>query len=94
MPKVGDPILSTFLQGVPPSGSDMLMVDGIEGQAWRYKGHIYLRSRSTMLSPGCIHQSVDDDANDMRVCEMEDVSPVLVSDGGKHVSVSFNQPNR
>jgi len=89
-PKVGDPILTGFLQGVPPASAEALAVDGIEAQAWRFKNHIYLRSRATMLSPGCSSQSNDDDANNMHVCEMEDISVALVSENGRQVPIKIN----
>lgn len=46
-----NPNLLTFLDGVPPHGAKAVQVDGGPCEAWTFGGHLYLRTRLTVLSP-------------------------------------------
>lgn len=92
-PRVGDPILNRFLQGVPPAQAERLRVDGADAEAWRFKGYIYLRTQATVLSPGCLQRSNDDDADNVHICKIEDISPILVSANGRQVPVKLSSMN-
>ncbi|MCD8497286.1 MAG: DotH/IcmK family type IV secretion protein [Alphaproteobacteria bacterium] len=103
-PMANSPIISTnvglsagnidmakILEGVPPSGAKRLSVSGIDGRtsAYAMNGRTYLRTPTTLLSPGW-SQTVSS-ADGMKVYEMENAPVVLVSDKGKMVRVKLTE---
>jgi intracellular multiplication protein IcmK len=83
--------MAKILEGVPPSGASRLSVSGIDGRtsAYRLSGRTYLRTPTTLLSPGW-SQSVSS-ADGMRVYEIENAPVVLVSEKGKMVRVKLTE---
>lgn len=52
MPSGADPRLLDVLNGIPPSNSKALEVQGGQGEAWVIKEHLFLRTPLTVISPG------------------------------------------
>ena len=87
-PGQGDPELLNVLDGIPPSGSKQVDVLGGECQAWLSNdGHLFLRTRLTVLSPGWI--SVMTSADGMHAYEIQKTPVVLASSRGKVVQLSI-----
>ena len=82
-----NPKLLAFLDGVPPSGAKQLDVDGAPAQAWLYFGHVFLRTRVTVLSPGWI--SSVSSADGTHVYEIDKTPVVLASKRGEMVQLSI-----
>ena len=51
MPSTVTPQLLDVLNGVPPASAKRLTVTGGDVQAWSLNGHMYVRTRLTLLSP-------------------------------------------
>ncbi|MDB5478504.1 MAG: IcmK (DotH) protein [Alphaproteobacteria bacterium] len=49
----GDKVTTSFLEGVPPTGAEKLVVDGIDGRtsAYKFGGALYVRTPLSLLSP-------------------------------------------
>jgi len=87
-PGQGDPQLLSVLDGIPPPNSKPLEVLGGESQGWlAANGHMYLRTRLTVLSPGWI--SLMTSADGMHAYELQKSPIVLASDRGKVVQLSI-----
>lgn len=87
LPEGADPVLLNVLDGIPPSGSKELTVNGVDGQAWSSsRGDVlYLRLKSTVLSPGWIDQINSPDGTHAYALPM--TPSVLISYYGKPVEV-------
>lgn len=83
--------MAKILEGVPPPSAKRLAVSGIDGRTSAYKmnGRTYLRTPTTLLSPGW-SQTVSS-ADGMKVYEMSDTPVVLVSEKGKMVRLKLTE---
>lgn len=83
--------MAKILEGVPPQNSKRLSVSGIDGRtsAYSLNGRTYLRTPTTLLSPGW-SQTVSS-ADGMKVYEIENAPVVLVSEKGKMVRVRLTE---
>ena len=87
LPEGADPVLLNVLDGIPPSGSTELTVRGVKGQAWSSGDTLYLRVKSTVLSPGWIDQMVSPDGTHAYALPM--TPTVLISYHGKPIEVQI-----
>jgi len=80
-----DSNLVQILDGVPPTSSEKLKVEGVDGRTnvWRVSGRIYLRTPLTLLSPAW-NASVTS-ADGMNVYNLNDTPVILLSDEGRMV---------
>lgn len=77
-----DENLVQILDGTPPSSSEKLKVEGVDGRTnvWRVSGRIYLRTPLTLLSPAW--SSSVTSADGMNVYTLNDTPVILLSDDG------------
>lgn len=87
LPSIENPKLLDFLDGVPPSGAKRLIVEGAPAQAWLYFGHIFLRTRVTLLSPGWISSMSSPDGT--HVFEIDKTPVVLASQRGEMIQLAI-----
>lgn len=85
LPATTSPQLLEVLNGVPPVGSKALTISGGECQGWLLDGHIYLRTRLTVLSPGWLATMSSGDGT--HVYEMQSTPVVLAAQRGKLVKL-------
>lgn len=85
VPNAGDPLLLNLLEGVPPSGSEQLDIEGGAAQAWLHSNRIYLRTRLTVLSPGWNSTMTSPDG--MKAYELNVTPMILASDQGQTVTL-------
>ena len=84
-PQVGGPVITGFLDGLPPEGAEPVSVDQPGLSAWRYGDALYLRTRMTLLSPAWSNSAAG--AGGLRVYVIPDVPVILASDDGRLISV-------
>ena len=84
-PQVGGPVITSFLDGLPPEGAEPVSVDQPGLSAWRYGDALYLRTRMTLLSPAWSNSAAG--AGGLRVYVIPDVPVILASDDGRLISV-------
>jgi len=77
--------LLNVLDGVPPSGSHNLTVDGGNCQAWLSGEKMYVRTRLSVLSPGW--SATLSSADGMHAYEMQPAPMLLVSQDGQVVQL-------
>lgn len=87
LPQAENPVLLNFLDGVPPSGAKLLDIEGAPAQAWFYEGHLFLRTRVTVLSPGWIANMNSPDGT--HVYELAKTPVVLASQRGQMIQLSI-----
>lgn len=87
LPASESPQLLNVLNGVPPTGSKALTITGGDCQGWLLDGHIYLRTRLTVLSPGWI--STMSSADGTHAYELQSTPVVLASARGKLVKLTI-----
>lgn len=87
LPAIEDPQLLNFLDGIPPRGAKSLCITGAPAQAWLYQGHLFLRTRVTILSPGWIATMSSPDGT--HVFELEKTPIVLASQRGEMVQLAI-----
>jgi len=85
IPDQPNPLLMSFLEGIPPEGSQVLTVTGGEAQAWHKDNHLYLRTRLSVLSPGWL--ATMSSADGVRVYEMSNTPMILVSHDGQMITL-------
>ncbi|ABS77467.2 type IV secretion protein IcmK [Coxiella burnetii] len=85
LPATESPELLNVLNGVPPSNSKPLTITGGDCQGWLIKGHIFLRTRLTVLSPGWI--STMSSADGTHAYELQTTPVVLASQRGQLVKL-------
>lgn len=87
----GNSILGAILDGIPPTGSEKLVVDGVDGRttAYQYQGTTYVRSPLTLLSPGW-SGSVSS-ADGMNVYAVTNSPVLLLSDRGQVVRARLSE---
>lgn len=81
LPAAANDILLHVLDGVPPPGSQRLVVSGGDARAWLLNDMIYVRTNLTILSPGWISSMTS--ADGMHAYEMQKSPILLVSWHGK-----------
>lgn len=87
LPQAANPVLMSFLDGVAPDGATLLTVDGAPAQAWSYQGHLFLRTRVTVLSPGWLSSMNSPDGT--HVYELMKTPVILASHRGEIVQLSI-----
>ncbi len=88
MPGTGNPQLLNVLNNIPPAGSKNLQVEGGECQGWlTANGHLFLRTRLTVLSPSWISSMTSGDG--MNAYEIQKTPVVLASSRGKMVQLTI-----
>ncbi len=87
LPPTEDPVLLDFLDGVAPMGAKMVRVEGAPAQAWVYQGHLFLRTRVTVLSPGWISSMRSPDGT--IVYELTKTPVILASSRGSMLQLSI-----
>ncbi len=87
LPPSANPLLLGILDGVAPSGSKPVNVDGGDAQAWVYKGKLYVRTRMTVLSPS--YDATMSSADGTHAYEMAKVPVILAARNGKAVQLKL-----
>jgi intracellular multiplication protein IcmK len=87
LPDAGNTQLLTFLDGVPPAGSQELVVSGGPCQAWLSGDRLFLRTRLTVLSPSWLSTMRSPDGTN--VYEMTKAPVILASARGKIVQLNI-----
>lgn len=87
LPDTGNSQLLNFLDGVPPAGSQELVVNGGPCQAWLAGERLFLRTRLTVLSPSWLSTMRSPDGTN--VYEMTKAPVVLASTRGKIVQLNI-----
>lgn len=81
LPPAANDILLHVLDGVPPPGSQRLVVNGGDARAWLVDEKMYVRTNLVVLSPGWISSMTS--ADGMHAYEMQKSPVLLVSWHGK-----------
>ena len=81
IPPAASDILLHILDGVPPEGSERLVVSGGDARAWILKDKMFVRTILTILSPGWIGSMTSADGT--HAYEMQKSPVLLVSWHGK-----------
>ena len=87
LPQAASPLLMGFLDGVPPPGANLISVEGAPAQAWTYNGHLYLRTRVTVISPAWLASMSSADGT--YVYELAKTPIVLASERGEMVQLTM-----
>jgi intracellular multiplication protein IcmK len=77
LPAGADPSLLGVLDGIPPPNSKEVSVKGVEAKAWTKGSNLFLRTKSTVLSPGWISKMSSPDGTN--AYEMPLTPSVLIS---------------
>lgn len=89
-PNSSDPVMSAFIDGLPPEGAVQLKVEGQGAAAWRLKGQVYVRTNMTLVSPAWTSTAAG--AGGLRVYAIPDVPVLLASDEGRLVTLKVTGP--
>jgi intracellular multiplication protein IcmK len=87
LPGASNPILLDVLNGIPPAGAKTLQIMGRDCQVWLLNGKMYLRTRTTILSPAWL--STLSSADGMHAYEMAPTPVILASENGKMVKMTI-----
>ena len=87
LPGTANPKLINFLNGIPPQGAKTLEVLGAPAEGWEFGGHIFLRTRLTVLSPSWLASMSSPDGT--HVYEITKSPVVLASFRGKIVQLTI-----
>jgi intracellular multiplication protein IcmK len=87
LPANATPDMLAMLDGVPPEGAVELEVSGGQARAWRYAGKLYLRTRTTVISPS-YHASISGAAG-YNLYQMPSTPVVLASSNGQIVELTI-----
>jgi intracellular multiplication protein IcmK len=89
LPSTENPQLINFLDGVPPNGANALVISGDnnQSQAWLYGNKIYLRTTTTVLSPGWISSMSSPDGT--HVYELPKAPVILASLQGTMIQLTI-----
>lgn len=87
LPNAASSELMNILNGLPPSGSRLLAVEGENCQAWLSGNKLYIRTRLTVLSPGWV--ATLSSADGMHAYEMQPTPMLLVSQNGQVVQLKI-----
>lgn len=87
----GDSLISSVLDGAPPSGAEKLKVSGVDGRTTAYSlgGKTYVRTPLTLLSPGW--DSSVSSADGMNVYAMSSSPVLLLSDQGRFIRAHLSE---
>ena len=85
LPGAESPELLSVLNGVPPTGSQPLTISGGDCEGWLLNGHIFLRTRLNVLSPGWISTMSSGDGT--HAYELQTTPVVLASERGRLVKL-------
>ena len=87
----GNTLLTSILDGAPPSGSQRLDVSGVDGRttAYRIGGLTYVRTPLTLLSPGW--ESAVSSADGMNVYALNSTPVLLLSDQGQFMRAKLRE---
>ena len=79
----GNPVMTSVLDGVMPTGAQKMDVSGVDGRttAYRLGDTLYVRTPLSLLSPGW--QSSVSSADGMNVYTLNNTPVILLSDDGK-----------
>jgi intracellular multiplication protein IcmK len=92
VPDTGAPFLTGMLQGVPPADAVPLSVEGVSPddlRAWRLGGHVYLRTRYTLLSP---EWTASEAEGGVTIYALPQTPVVLLSVDGRTLSARLEDP--
>lgn len=81
LPPSASDLLLHVLDGVPPAGSQRLVVSGGDARAWLFNEKMYIRTNLTILSPGWLASMTSADGT--HAYEMQKSPVLLVSWHGK-----------
>lgn len=81
LPDQANNVLLHILDGVPPDGSQRLVVNGGDALAWLFNNKMYVRTNLTILSPGWVASMTSADGT--HAYEMMKAPVLLVSWHGK-----------
>lgn len=81
LPASASDILLHILEGVPPPGSQRLVISGGDARGWLFNEKMYIRTNLTILSPGWIESMTS--ADGMHAYEMQKSPVLLISWHGK-----------
>jgi intracellular multiplication protein IcmK len=81
LPSAASDVLLHVLEGVPPAGSQRLVINGGDARAWLANNKMYVRTSLTVLSPGWIASMTSADGT--HAYEMQKSPVLLVSWHGK-----------
>ena len=81
LPPSANNVLLHVLEGVPPSGSKRLIVNGGDARAWLLDSRMFVRTNLTILSPGWVGSMTS--ADGMHAYELQKSPVLLVSWHGK-----------
>lgn len=89
--RAGSPLMTSVLDGAPPSDIVRLDVMGVDGRttAYRSNGMLYIRTPLNLLSPGWT--SSVSSADGMNVYALNDTPVVLLSDKGKFTRATITE---
>ncbi len=87
LPDSGNSQLLSFLDGVPPLGSQELIVNGGPCQAWTMGDRLFLRTRLTVLSPSWLSTMRSPDGTN--VYELTKAPMILASARGKIIQLDI-----
>lgn len=87
LPQAANPVLLNFLDGVAPEGAKELQVIGAPAQCWVFEGHLFLRTRVTILSPGWIASMGSPDGT--HVYELAKTPVILASQRGSMLQMTI-----
>jgi intracellular multiplication protein IcmK len=85
LPPHASDILLHVLDGVPPAGSQRLIVSGGDARAWLANEKMYVRTNLTVISPGWLASMTS--ADGMHAYEMQKAPILLVSWHGKVIQL-------
>jgi intracellular multiplication protein IcmK len=57
LPATGDKTMIAFLDGIPPKGAEKRETSNSSVEAWMYNGELYVRTKSSLLSPAYVSKS-------------------------------------
>lgn len=86
LPSTTSPELLQVLNGIPPKNSKPVTIKGGECQGWLSGGHLYLRTRLTVVSPAWISTMSSGDGT--HAYELQKTPVVLASQQGKLVKLT------
>jgi intracellular multiplication protein IcmK len=92
VPDTGAPFLTGMLQGVPPADAVPMSVEGVSPddlRAWRLGGHVYLRTRYTLLSP---EWTASEAEGGVTIYALPQTPVVLLSVDGRTLSARLEDP--
>jgi len=87
LPPQTDGELLSVLDGIPPSGSQLLKVEGHVATAWRNGDLLYIRTRFTLLSPAWMNVMQSPDG--MYAYKLQMTPSIMISHYGKPMTIKL-----